>query len=263
MAEPENTGGLRVSIAELETLRARWQRYRATQAMTLDAGGQFVCGGLGRHADDLGARLMFIPSDPFADRVQLNSEVLEWLRQDRPSPYGGRPPSWGHQDRASSNVLIAYDTYRDDRSWTRYLALHRHGGIEVGLGRSQASYALRDVRAVRLRTIVAAAWAAATLQVEAIERWPIDGPFEVVLALRDTGQATLGEFAEGWRNPGEGLFEYPRCLDDHVLIRLEVEVIDDEWVAMELGDRIEQAFGTTNRRHVARTGKYEGSFDPR
>jgi hypothetical protein len=30
-----------------------------------------------------------------------------------------------------------------------------------------------------------------------------------------------------------------------------------------VGDRIEQAFGTLHRRHIARRGEYEGKFDPK
>src|SRR6266540_2426546 len=39
--------------------------------------------------------------------------------------------------------------------------------------------------------------------------------------------------------------------------------IDAELVALDLGDRLEQSFGTTHRRHLANRGEYEGRFDPR
>jgi hypothetical protein len=72
-----------------------------------------------------------LPTDPLADAVPLDQEALAWLKQERPALYGGRYPSWGSRERATSNALILYDQYRHDAGWTRYLALHRHGGIEA------------------------------------------------------------------------------------------------------------------------------------
>jgi hypothetical protein len=222
----------------------------------------FACGGLGRHSDDLGARLLFLPSDPETDVVPLDKDTMTWLKQVRPAPYDGQAPSWGHQERATSHALVLYDQRRDDAGWSRYLALHRHGGIEVGLGR--LPYEQHNVQIVPLRRIVGIAWAAAALQAEAIQQWQVDGPFEVTVGLRNTAQATLGDFAEGWATPGNGLYDYPLCLDDHVLLRHEtLGPIDPEHFAISLGDRLEQTFGTTNRRHLASRGQYEGKFDPR
>lgn len=244
---------------DVDAQRARWERYRVTQAMTIDAGDRFALGGLGRHVDDLSARLLFLPSDPAADVVPLGADVLAWLRQERQAPYGGKAPSWGHQDGAATDTLILYDQSRD-AGWRRYLALHRHGGIEVGL--SRLSYEVNGIRAFRLRTIVGIAWVAAALQVEVAERWRVSVPFEIVVGLRNTRQASLGEFAEGWANPGMGLSEHPRCLDEHVLLRQEADIkIDPQQFAIRLGDRIEQAFGSIMRRHLARVGQYKGNFD--
>jgi hypothetical protein len=96
----------------------------------------FAVGGLGRHADALDARLLCLPSDPLADAVPLDQETLVWLKQSRQSPYGGRYPSWGSRERATSGALVLYEQYREDAGWTRYLALHRHGGVEVGILRT-------------------------------------------------------------------------------------------------------------------------------
>jgi hypothetical protein len=40
--------------------------------------------------------------------------------------------------------LVVYDQYREYAGWTRYLALHRHGGIEVGV--SRLAYEVNEVR---------------------------------------------------------------------------------------------------------------------
>jgi hypothetical protein len=53
-------------------------------------------------------------------------------------------------------------------------------------------------------------------------------------------------------------------IEDHLLLYHESDgAIDAEKYALTLGDHLEQAFGTTNRRHLARTGEYQGRFDPR
>jgi hypothetical protein len=56
--------------------------------------------------------------------------------------------------------------------------------------------------------------------------------------------------------------QFTICLEDHVLLPHEADDrIDPERYALDLGDRIEQAFGSVSRRHLARIGEYEGHFD--
>jgi len=139
-----------------------------------------------------------------------------------------------------------YSQYRNDAGWSRCLALHRHGGIEVGIG--HLAYTHREVRVFPLRPIVGLAWITAALQAEAAERWALSGPFEITVALRDTSRATLGSFAEGWAEPGYGLAEFSTCLDEHLLLRKEVDgAIDPMSLAIDLGDRVEQAFGSVEQ----------------
>ncbi len=256
---------LKGTIQEVDAQRARWAAKRQGQALTLDAGEDFALGGLGRHTEALDARLVCLPSDPLADAVPLDQETLAWLKQSRQSPYGGRYPSWGSRERATSGALVLYDQYREDAGWTHYLALHRHGGIEVGL--SHLTYEIRamtgQLRVFALRSIVGAAWAAAAMQNEVLDQWHVQMPFELTIGVRNTSRATLGGFAEGWANPGQGLGEFTICLEDHLLLRHEADDgIDPERYALDLGDRIEQAFGSISRRHLARVGEYVGRFDP-
>ncbi|TDO51507.1 hypothetical protein EV643_103246 [Kribbella sp. VKM Ac-2527] len=249
------------TVREMDSRRARWLQYRSGQGLMPGTGDEFARCGLGRLTDGPDLRLLFLPADPEGDVVPLNREVLDWLKQPRESPFGGRYPSWGSSDRATNGAIVLYDQFREDAGWTRYLALHRHGGLEVGIGR--AAYEQREIRIFALRPIVGLAWCAAALQAEVADRWGLEGMFEITVALRNTSAATLGDFAEGWKQPGFGL-DIVRCLDEHVLIRRELDgMADPESFALDLGDRIEQAFGTLNRRHVARQGEHEGSFDPR
>ena len=153
------------------------------------------------------------------------------------------------------------DWYGDETAWVRYLALHRHGGIEIGA--AEQGYEVQGTRALSLRHIVGLVWIAAGLQAAAIREWDVTGPYELAVGIRDTRGATLGGFAEGWREVGQGLHSFATALDEHVLLRWELDEIEAEDLAMDAGDRIEQAFGTTNRRHFANRGEYEDRYDPR
>jgi hypothetical protein len=252
------------SIQEVDAQRARWSGRRHHQNLTHEAGEDFALGGLGRHVYELDLRLLFLPGDPDADVVPLDDETMQWLKETRDAPYGGQSPRWwNHRERVTSSALIRYEQPREDRGWRRYLALHRHGGFEIGSG--SLSREVQGGRIFMLRTIVAMAWVAAALQAEAVGRWPIQAPFELTIGLRNTGKATLGNTAEGWAPPEGGfLDELPTCLDDQVLLRHEVDdTINPKAFALSMGDHLEQAFGSTRRRHIARVGQYEGRFDPR
>jgi len=249
------------TIHDVDAQRARWLRLRTGQRLTMEAGKDFALGGLGRYVDSLDVRLVFLPDDPDADRVPLNGETLAWLKKPRPTPYGGPAPQWGHRDRATSCALVVYDQYRDDAGWGQYLALHRHGGIEIGRG--NFAYDLRDIRVFPLRHMIGLTWTAAGLQSEVADRWHLTPPFELTVALRRTNGVALGSFAEGWTEPGTGFRDFATCIEDHILLRWEInDGVDPETLALALGDHLEQAFGSTHRRYLANRGEYEGRFDP-
>jgi len=199
------------TIHDVDAQRARWLRYRVGQRMMTEAGGEFALGGLGRDADDLDLRLLFLPDDPEGDRVPLTGETLEWLKEGRATPYGGQPPRWGTLNRVTSCALVIYDQYRDDAGWARYLALHRHGGIEIGYARF--AYSVRETRVFPLRQTVGLAWTAAALQSEISDHHQLNPPFELSLALRSTKGAILGSFAEGWAEFGAGLWDPTKCIE--------------------------------------------------
>jgi hypothetical protein len=205
--------------------------------------------------------LVFLPSDPDGDPVPLDSETLDWLKEPRPTPSGGRPPRWGHRTRATSTALVMYEQYRDDAGWGQYLALHRHGGVELAHG--NLAYPVRDTMVFALRQIVGLTWIAVALQSEVADRWHVNPPFELTVALRHANGAILGSFAEGWPEPQTVFWDSAACIEDDILLRWEVDGVDAEVLALEVGDRLEQAFGSTLRRHLANRGDYAGRFDPR
>jgi hypothetical protein len=240
-----------------------WRRYREGVLMTDPPTGEtFASGGLAAHASSLDVRVVVLPADvESADTVALDADTAEWIAQDRPAPYGGRGIQWGHSTTATSTALVRAWWYRDDQEWSRYLAIHRHGGLEAGI--TGLCWEANGQRGFALRRTVGVLWIIAQLQIEAAVKWSIEGPWEVSLAMRDTVGATLGDFAEGWAQFGDFRHGGNVCREAHVIHRWITEAIDPPSLALNAGARLENSFGTTHRRHLAHRGEYEGQFDPR
>jgi hypothetical protein len=248
-------------LDERDRRRRRWAMARRLEGVEHGAGDSFATGGLGGSVEALGLRMLVLPEDPMADAVPLDRVTAEWLNTDQPSPYGWHSPELGSSKRATSDALVRYDQYREDQRWSRYLALHRHGGLDLGVGSLRHSY--RDWTLIPLRQIVGLVWHVASLQVDAIARWEVAGPIEVTLALPLTSGVGLTGFAEGWNDVGRGLWDPPTCIEESILLRFERDTLDPEELAMTVGDRIENSFGGTHQRHLANRGEFEGRFDPR
>jgi hypothetical protein len=241
--------------------RKRWADARQVERLDLEVNGQFARGGLGAHVEELDLRIRFLSADPLAANVRLDGDAEEWLSKPRCSPFGGREPELGHAKRATSSALLRYDQFRDEHGWTRFLALHRDGSLDFGEGGWTRRF--RDGRFVPLRPVIGLVWSLAAMQAEAAERWSIAGPFEVSVALIGVEGAGIGGFAEGWRDVGDVFWNSPTCIESNVLLRVEVDTIDPEAVATDIGERIENTFGSTLRRFLANRGDFEGRFDPR
>jgi len=256
--------GLQGPILEVDAQRRRWTRQRDVERLLDPSDAEFGLGGLGVHLGPHAVRMLFLPGDPLQDVVPINDETMEWLKKARPGPFGGQPINWGGGSRTTSQVAVLLRHDHADRPWDLYAALHRNGSIEVGTSRCAAE--LRDARFFWLRKIVAVACASASLQKDAAEQWQVQGPWELAVSLTGTLDAGLAGFAEGWADVGAGLHEFHTCLESGVLIRRELsddEVLDAEALAVDIGDRVENCFGTTGRRHLAHRGDFEGRFDLR
>ena len=187
-----------------------------------------------------------------------------------PGPDYGGSTDFGDKRRSISDCAVLYEPdYRDEAApWRAFFALHRPGALDVAFSDSFGR-AHDNAKSFHLIGLVGRIWAASARYSAFIERWKIEGPFEVTLGLRGTNGAQLGGVGEGWLDPLQGGFRsegLPRCLEPNVLLRDEL----DEWptggereLAFRFGSWIEEAWGMKERRFLARTGEYAGRFDAR
>lgn len=250
--------------ADTHETRKAWVRHRTPLRLAEETPDEeFGLGGLAQISGPLDIRIVILPADVAnTSTVPLDAETDEWISGEHPSPYAGRPVQWGHTSYATSHALARATWYRDDQLWTRYLAIHRHGGIEIGIA-GVAWTPRDDVKVFPLRHPVAALWIALALQIDAADRWLTDGPWEITLALVGTKGALLSDFGEGWTQFGDFRYDAQPCRETRILHRWEIDQIDPQAIALDAGARVENSFGSTRQRHIARRGEYDGEFDPR
>jgi hypothetical protein len=251
---------------DIDKVRARWRRWRAPQRLVDAEASDFGVGGLARLIPDRTSRLLILPGDPEKHVVDLDDALWTWWGSDFEDPPTGAQTGWGHTKLPTVAAAVFGDGYGDS-DWSRYIALHRNAGVEVGLGRD-GSFPRDEQRLFLLTPIVARCWAAFVRYSEVVERFGLEEPFEVSLALCATKNAYLAGFAEGWADPGSIEYMTRPCPEEHLLLQRELNAwpADSQEamaLAFSLGAQIEDAWGTSQRRFLAYRGDYEGSFDPR
>lgn len=259
-------------LQAIELLRSRWRRARETLDFADLESDSFATGGLASYATDIYVRLVILPSDPEAWLVEFDEEFWEWWLVDRPLPFGDRKVTWWHEHQPTQHAAARLRQSTDGR-WENYLALYRHGGIELGLGRAGArEHTISGNtdpqilwRQFHLTSIVGRLWSAIDVYGDVVEHLSLTGPWELSLALRRTEDAHLGHFGEGWKEPQIRMINgLPVCREPNLLHRREIvewPVEDDmRELAFKLGGWIEDSWGRKERRFLANRGAYEGQF---
>jgi hypothetical protein len=254
------------SLADMELRRDRWRRVRAACHLTDPADADFGRGGLARSLDEVSVRLLVLPSDPEVRVRVIDEEALS--RLENAVQEWGRPHGvsalWGHTKTACAEgaMIFAYDQSRRG-PWTQYLCQRADGGLEAGIG-SAGARTYEDRRYFFLRHIVVRLWSALAV-LSTRQDAEVEGPLEISLALCGTEKSLLADFAEGWAEPGSAMHEPTACAEPNVLFRVEVGALpapdDIEELAFGLGALIENAYGYTLRRFIAKRGSFEGQFD--
>lgn len=263
-----------VSAGDIDRDRKRWRRVRRRLLLVDPLVEDFGTGGLAHHAPDVHVRFVILPADPDAVVVDFDEPFWEWWMQDRPNPFEGAPATnWGRDSLPAATGAVRFNRWTDDRwNWDAYLAMLRSGGLEFGLGRSGSAQWRRapeqdPTRVFFLTTIVGRIWVALGLYAEALDRFGIQGPWEITLGLRNSQLAALGNVGAGWAEP-ERTFpgeQIHRCPDPGVLIIREMLDWPDSGgqrsLAFDIGANIEDAFGCRQRRFLARVDPGAGAFD--
>jgi hypothetical protein len=258
-----------------DAIRRRWRKARAPLRLTDVTGEDFSTGGLVRFSAGTRTRFLILPADPQKLAVaDFDAAFWQWWVQNRPNPFeGANPTSWGLQDTPTHGAAVRFDQVNGKWDWDLYLALHRNGALEFGLGR-RGSRPLRNREGERSRhgfflsTIVGRIWVATVLYAEVIARFGIEGPWEASLALRETQNSLLGDTAPGWQDfeSWNGMDEPPLCQEPNVLISREVESWPEEddakGFAFWFGAALDDAWGVQQRRFVSRIEPNVGEYDP-
>ena len=252
---------MNVDPVELDLIRARWRRRREAEALVDVDADEFGKGRLGRRLPELAARLLILPVDPEKYAVDFDSEIREWWKQDYMDPVRRVPTQWGRVHDSTSQALLTADAYDD--TCEHYLALGHDGSVEAGLG--DAAVDNDRFRGYLLTNLVYRVWLASARFSEAHERLSLDGPFELTLALRKTEGALLGDFGQGWAEPGELIGRPKLCREPALLLRREFEEwkADEDWVrevVYGIGGQLEDSWGTEVRRFFNERGDNAGEF---
>ncbi len=258
------------SLLERELLRARWRRARGPLKLIDPTADDFATGGLAQRLDsDAFVRLLILPADPEATIVEFDEDTWNWWLADRTDPITGSATQWtrGQRHSPTSEAMVRFDWNGDQTRWSRCVALHRNGGLELGLA-SSAVREHEDTRFVLLIRIVGHLWWLLDLQRHVIGRLGESGPWETTLAMRGMQGAHLANVAEGWAQPGtpDG-YGFSTSAVAAAITRREIEVWPDEegvrTFAFALGGWIEDTWGRRERRFLADRGELEGEFDVR
>lgn len=229
-----------------------------------------VPGGLGRFVSDLTVRFAILPDDPEARVIDPFEKTFVdgWGNTEQLGLPTGLRTDWGHQVSVTRDAIVRYENYSGSPwVWDSYLALHRHGGVEFAVGMAGTFPWRREAEdiAFRLVACMGRVWNAVALQTYVNDRFDLCGEFKALLAFYGTKGSLLGNLANGWSEPGRDFRDPPPCPDEGVLITREIV----DWPSTEstgdlmlvIGAAVENAWGTTDRRFIARQGENAGQFD--
>ena len=117
-----------------EIYRSRWRKARDILGFHEPTQDGFAIGGLCAHVPQLAVRLLILPRDPEAIRLEFDEALWNWWKTPRQAPFGELSIDWGNTHFPSSGAAIRCLAISDEK-WESYLALMRHGGLDMSLGR--------------------------------------------------------------------------------------------------------------------------------
>lgn len=258
-------------LADLEHLRARWRRALERERLDTIDRSDFALGPLARRLRTCSIQVILQPADPDADVVRFDDELWRWLEEHGTRVVDGRPVRFGTQRYPTAHAAAIVSGYGAREPWNSYLAVHRSGAVELGLG-DKGGWERRDrednqVRVFNLISTVTYVWAMLAFATDLSDRTLLHGPWLLTVGARETRDAVLGNVGEGWAEPGQFENRVGGCVEDHLLwdVQLSLPLSEDEQrnLALSVGDRLEDAWGVAQRRYLAHRGDRAGQLDHR
>jgi hypothetical protein len=252
-------------IEMLDRQRERWRRARLTMRLAEPTDELFALGGFGGRVRELTARIVVLPADPNNHRIEFDDDFWKMWMTELKSPFPARELRWGSTEAPTTSAGARCDQVVDSR-WGRYAALDHAGALDIGLG-SQAG--CRGERkewqgVCYLLPIVATVWEACHVYGHVGERYGLEPPWELSVALRQTTRSVLGQFATGWAEPDTWTYTPEVCSDTNILLIREIVETNEGWcksIAFSVGTQIENAFGSRSQRFRSITNRQLGDFD--
>ncbi|MCH8816058.1 MAG: hypothetical protein IH957_13400 [Chloroflexi bacterium] len=213
------------------------------------------------------ARLLVLPGDPELHCIEFDQPFWDLWGVDLIDPHTKRSSTFGNQTAVSAGAAYWYKGYGEE--WERYSAITHAGAFEVCLG-WDAFFESNDPQhhgadVFCLVTIVGRTALGLAHYGKIRERFDLKGPWELSLALRGTYGSLLGDFGQGWTDVSNPRYPVRKNVDANVLLRREIQHWPDgdgiRQLAYELGDQIENAWGSVDHRYVAIDGDHTGRFD--
>jgi hypothetical protein len=257
-----------MNAQQIDFYRRRWRRARETRRLLDAEADDFGSGEIPPTAGKISVRLLVLPGDPEEHRIDFDEAFLAWWTTESADPHTDGPTFFGTEITFTADAAFHYRSV-SEKQWVRYLAVTHAGALEMGLGRDAAYELPRsvggEVPVFRLLTVVGRTAAALDRYVEVIQRYGTEGPWEISLALIGTRGSLLGDFATGWAEAGHPNHDGRQCAQPNVLMHRELLTwpTRDEAIALahRLGDQMENSWGGSWRRYVAREGQNKGEFD--
>lgn len=258
------------SLADIELQRARWSRTLLKNALDTIDRSDFARGPLAGRLHSVTVQSVILPADPEAESVAIDNDLWKWLDTQMVVDIEGRSIRLGNQKFPTAHAAAIADRYGSEK-WSHYIAVHRSGSVEIGLGnRGGWERPNRDghtVRVLNLTSIVAHIWAALKFSTAHFQRLSFAGPWQFTVGVCRTEGALLGGLAADWAEPGMLENNVGGCVERGLLWHLEIQEWPDEEnqrrLAFAIGDRLEDAWGVSQRRCLAIQGDHAGHLDLR
>lgn len=255
------------ALADHELQRARWRRALSRIALDRDDREDFATRGLASRLGNVTTQIVLLPADPEAAAITLDDGLAASLQARQSMVLDRITVALPGTPRRTAHALALADSYNE--TWNSYLAIDRSGGIEFGLG-DRGGWDGRNrsgspLRLISLTPAVARVWALLRIAAETNEDHDVCGPFQLTVGIRCTKGALLSTLAEGWAEPTDFQNTIGPCREDHLLWHVELDELPDHDgardVAYRIGDRLEDAWGSRQRRYLAHRGDYAGELD--